>query len=65
MPLPMRSVRHPLPGTKHICRLMGSGPNSDGSSRLLVKKEWDEAEEWLKTFPDQRGFDESGITGSY
>lgn len=26
---------------------MVSGPNSDGSSRLLVKKEWDEAEKWL------------------
>lgn len=41
----------PLPGTKHSCRLMCSGPNSDGSSRVLVKAEWDEAEEWLKTRP--------------
>jgi hypothetical protein len=32
-------------------RLMCSGPNSDGSSRLLVKGEWDEAEKWLKARP--------------
>ena len=41
----------PLPGTRHNCRLMCSGPNSNGSSRLLVKKEWDEAEKWLKARP--------------
>lgn len=41
----------PLPGTQHTCRLMCSGPNSDGSSRLLVKGEWDEAEKWLKARP--------------
>jgi hypothetical protein len=41
----------PLPKTKHSLRLMCSGPNSSGSSRLLVKKEWDEAENWLKARP--------------
>ena len=44
----------PLPGTRHICRLMCSGPNSDGSSRLLVKGEWDEAEKWLKAQIDDK-----------
>lgn len=44
----------PLPGTRHICRLMCSGPNSDGSSRLLVKGKWDEAEKWLKERERQR-----------
>jgi hypothetical protein len=42
----------PLPGTQHICRLMCSGPNANGSSRLLVKREWDEAEKWLKKQED-------------
>lgn len=55
----------PLPGTRHICRLMCSGPSSDGSSRLLVKGEWDEAEKWLKAIPDKRVFDSTGSTGSY
>jgi hypothetical protein len=32
---------------------MCSGPNSDGSSRLLVKGEWDEAEKWLKARPGE------------
>ncbi|MCB1132606.1 MAG: hypothetical protein KDN05_15880 [Verrucomicrobiae bacterium] len=38
----------PLPGTRHTCRLMCSGPNSGSQSRLLVKREWDEAEIWLE-----------------
>ena len=39
----------PLPGTEthsHF-RLMSLGPNSSSLSRLLVKGEWDKAEEWL------------------
>lgn len=42
----------PLPETKHIRRLMCSGPNSDASSHLLVKGEWDEAEKWMKKQED-------------
>ena len=42
----------PLPGTKHTRRLMVSGPNSDGSSHLLVKREWDETEKWMKKQED-------------
>ena len=38
----------PLPDTKHIQRLMCSGGISNMGSRLLVKGEWDEAENWLK-----------------
>lgn len=40
----------PLPGTRHEERLMCSGPKrrKDGSSRLLVKAEWDEAEAWFE-----------------
>ena len=39
----------PLPDTRHIERLMCSGPKrrGDGYSRLLVKREWDAAEKWL------------------
>lgn len=39
----------PLPGTKHVERLMCSGHKrkKDGSSRLIVKREWDSAENWL------------------
>ena len=39
----------PLIGTKQIERLMCSGGKraKDGSSRLLVKKEWDAAELWF------------------
>lgn len=39
----------PLPDTRHVDRLMCSGPRRkiDGSSKLLVKAEWDEAEEWM------------------
>jgi Bacterial TSP3 repeat len=36
----------PLLGTDHTKRLMFSA--SDANSRLIVKKEWDKAEEWLK-----------------
>jgi hypothetical protein len=41
--------RSPLPGTRHVERLMCSGPQrkKDGSSRLIVKQEWDDAENWL------------------
>ncbi len=44
----------PLPGTKHVSRLMCSGPNTDGSSHLLVKGEWDKAETWLKAEIDDK-----------
>ena len=37
-----------LPGTDHSKRLMCSGSNTTTSSHLLVKREWDFAEEWLK-----------------
>ena len=38
----------PLPGTKHSSRLMCSGLNrSLLDRRLLVKSEWDEADEWM------------------
>ena len=37
-----------LPGTDHTKRLMCSGSNTTSSSHLLVKREWDKAEEWLK-----------------
>ena len=39
----------PLAGTVHTRRLMYSTP--DANSRLLVKKEWDKAEAWLKLRP--------------
>ncbi len=45
----------PLPGTQHTRRLMVSGPNSNSSSHLLVKGEWDEAEKWLKAREQQGG----------
>jgi len=32
--------------------LMVSGDNITSDSRLLVKSEWDEAEEWLNEFID-------------
>ena len=40
----------PLPDTRHMERLMCSGPKrpKDGSAKLLVKGEWDKAELWLK-----------------
>jgi hypothetical protein len=38
-----------LPISEHKKRLMCSGDNSDGNSKLLVKTEWDEAEKWLST----------------
>jgi hypothetical protein len=37
-----------LPGTDHQKRLMCSGGMNSLGSRLLVKAEWDAAEEWLK-----------------
>jgi len=38
------------PGTRNVERLMCSGPKrpKDGSAKLLVKGEWDKAEDWLK-----------------
>lgn len=39
-----------LEGTPYPTRLMASGPdmrNKDGTSRLIVKQEWDEAKKWL------------------
>lgn len=39
----------PLRGTDHTKRLMYSANKKD--SRLIVKKEWDKAEEWLKLRP--------------
>lgn len=41
----------PLSGTDRTKRLMCSGQNSTNNSLLLVKGEWDKAEEWLKTRP--------------
>jgi hypothetical protein len=40
----------PLKGTDRSKRLMYSSP--DASSRLIVKKEWDKAETWLKARPN-------------
>lgn len=37
----------PLVGTDHTKRLMYGG-KLNANSRLIVKKEWDEAEKWLK-----------------
>jgi len=42
------SGKAPLPGTRHVDRLMCAGTSSNKGSRLLVKGEWDEAEKWLK-----------------
>ena len=50
-----------LPGTNRAIRLMCSGNgNSPRVSRLLVKAEWDKAEEWLKRFPDNRLLNAAG-----
>ena len=38
----------------HRKRLMCSGENSTLASKLLVKTEWDKAEEWLKAYTDMR-----------
>jgi len=44
-----------LPLADHQKRLMCSGPNKiTGVSRLLVKAEWDIAEQWLIDNPDRR-----------
>ncbi len=42
----------PLVGTDRTKRLMCRGSESDQNSLLLVKKEWDKAEEWLKNRPN-------------
>lgn len=42
----------PLPGTDVERRLMASGGALVPQGKLLVKKEWDEAEKWLKYFID-------------
>jgi len=44
----------PLQGTDRTKRLMCSGANSTTSSNLLVKREWDAAENWLSSVPDNR-----------
>jgi hypothetical protein len=54
-----------LPGTKHTLRLMCSGETLNNSSRLIVKGEWDKAEEWLQTFPDKRVREATGNIGNY
>jgi hypothetical protein len=46
-PDPLRRGKAPLVGTDHTKRLMHSANGS--TSRLIVKKEWDEAEKWLKS----------------
>lgn len=39
----------PLPGTDHSKRLMRDGNNNArGHDHLIVKAEWDKAEEWLE-----------------
>jgi hypothetical protein len=61
----------PLKGTDRTKRLMCSGPRwSITKSKLLVKMEWDKAEEWLIEVPDKRirianGLDENEPTGNY
>jgi hypothetical protein len=48
-----------LRGTDHTKRLMCSGDFfTHTGSCLLVKREWDKAEEWLKAVPDARKFRE-------
>ncbi len=42
----------PLPGTVRTHRLLCSYPNRAIGAKLLVKSEWDSAEEWLKRFVD-------------
>jgi hypothetical protein len=44
----------PLFGTARTQRLLCSGPKCSANSLLLVKKEWDKAEEWLVQYPDRR-----------
>jgi hypothetical protein len=49
-----------LPGTDHCKRLMCSGNVKHDSTSLLVKREWDMAEVWLKAVPDKRIRDDTG-----
>lgn len=49
-----------LPGTDHCKRLMCSGNVKHDSTSLLVKREWDMAEAWLKAVPDKRIRDDTG-----
>jgi hypothetical protein len=42
----------PLVGTDRRWRLMASGDHRIPGARLIVKKEWDKAEEWLSTRPN-------------
>lgn len=44
--------RAPLTGTDHSKRLMSTIITRAAGAKLLVKKEWDEAEEWLKARPN-------------
>ncbi len=44
--------RAPLPGTDTTIRLMCGRDTRKSGARLLVKAEWDKAEEWLKTVVD-------------
>jgi hypothetical protein len=50
-----------LVGTDRTKRLMCSGPNRQVGASLLVKKEWDAAEIWLKANVDRRYREENGI----
>jgi hypothetical protein len=44
--------------------MMCSGGSSNINSLLLVKSEWDKAEEWLKKYPDER-VKKDGVYGNY
>jgi hypothetical protein len=55
------SGQAPLMGTDRTKRLMCSGPNRQVGASLLVKKEWDAAEVWLKAVADKRYREENGI----
>ena len=56
----------PLPGTDATWRLMCSGFKRRDDGVLLVKAEWDAAEQWLKSVPDKRMFDNTGsVPDSY
>jgi hypothetical protein len=45
---PLQRGVAPLVGTDHSKRLMASGSIFNPNSQLIVKAEWDKAEEWLK-----------------
>ena len=51
----------PLNGSDVTKQLMCSGPFRRENSRLLVKAEWDKAEEWLRLVPDERKRKELGL----